>query len=138
MVKFFMFCWKLQLLLLMLQDGKEKCVWKTFSYYNFYQERGSSQFGDHKKKRGAYFLDEWLPVQEWLEHFVNSLISYDHDAHSFVFYTQLTKSRSNPLSSNQSELSHRHSYSLAQENPVRLPSLHTPGDWSGVPPFKVS
>ena len=90
------------------------------------------------KKRGAYFLDEWLPVQEWLEHFVNSLISYDHDAHSFVFYTQLTKSRSNPLSSNQSELSHRHSYSLAQENPVRLPSLHTPGDWSGVPPFKVS
>ncbi|XP_015769700.1 PREDICTED: uncharacterized protein LOC107348191 isoform X1 [Acropora digitifera] len=50
---------------------------------------------------------------------------------------KLTKSRSNPLSSNQSELSHRHSYSLAQENPVRLPSLHTPGDWSGVPPFKM-
>ena len=60
------------------------------------------------------------------------------DADSFVFYTQLAKSNSNPPSSNKSELSHRHSFTLAQQNPVKLPSLHTPGDWSGVPPFKVS
>ena len=79
-----------------------------------------------------------LPMEEWLKHFVNSFISRDLDANGFVFYAQLTKSSSNPLSSNQSELSHRHSYFLAQQNPVRLPSLHTPGDWSGVPPFKVS
>lgn len=53
---------------------------------------------------------------------------------------KLSKANSNPLSSGESSLSNRHSYLLAQENPIMMPSLHvrTPGDWSGVPAFKMS
>lgn len=52
---------------------------------------------------------------------------------------KLAKSNSNPLSSRGDELSHRHSYFLAQENPIRMPNLlvQRAGDWSGVPAFKM-
>lgn len=51
---------------------------------------------------------------------------------------KLAKSNSNPLSSDSNKLSHRESYFLAQENPVRMPNLYTCGDWSGVPSHKMS